>query len=131
MSAPFHLSICVTDLESTRAFYLGVVGCLERGSSSSYMDLSFYGNQLTCHVLPARVRPASELGLDGNHFGAILSLEEFGRLEARLQAAGVPFLNEPGTQHEGTPRERRRMIFCDPSGNAIEIKSADGLNRYG
>ena len=38
---------------------------------------------------------------------------------------------EPVTQHVGTRRERRKMIFTDPGGNAIEIKSyADPSNIF-
>jgi hypothetical protein len=123
VNVPFHLSFCVTDLVSTRVFYSDVLGCQEGNSTATYVDFAFYGNQLTCHLAPSLVRPASQIGLDGNHFGAILPPDEFGRLAATLKTQNVPFIKEPEIQHEGTPRERRKMIFTDPSGNAIEIKS--------
>lgn len=122
VSFPFHLSFFVTDMAATRAFYVGVLGCPERNLNPSNVDFYFYGNQLTCHVVPERVRAAAEVGFDGNHFGAIVTSEEFEELEAKLRAAGVTFLAEPETQRRGTPRERRRMVFVDPSGNAIEMK---------
>jgi extradiol dioxygenase family protein len=123
VSAPFHLSFCVADLAKTRAFYAGLLGCREGSSAPTHIDFAFYGNQLTCHVAPDRVRPASEVGLDGNHFGAILTTHAFIELEQRLRAADVAFLKTPEIQHPGTQRERRKMIFTDPSGNAIEIKA--------
>ena len=132
VNVPFHLSFCVSDLESSRAFYAGVLGCREGKSTATYVDFAFYGNQLTCHLAPELVRPASEFGLDGNHFGAILPAAEFGKLLSALQAHNVRFLKEPETQHAGTPRERRKMMFVDPSGNAIEIKSySDAASIFG
>jgi len=122
-SAPFHLSFCVADFAQTRAFYVGVLGCPEGHSTLTYVDFFFYGNQLTCHVAPERVRPVSKAGLDGNHFGVILAPQAFDSLAAKLQAAEISFLVAPETQHAGEPGERRKMIFADPSGNAIEIKS--------
>jgi hypothetical protein len=122
MTAPFHLSFPVSDLVDTRAFYVGVLGCKEGNSTATYVDFAFFGNQLTCHLSPQQVRPAARFGLDGNHFGAILTPGEFSLLEDRLRSAAVTFLQEPERQHAGTPRERRKMIFTDPSGNAIEIK---------
>jgi len=123
MTAPFHLSFSVANLVNTRAFYAGVLGCKEGKSTATYVDFAFFGNQLTCHLSPQQVRPAAQFGLDGNHFGAILTTDEFMQLEARLRSAGVTFMHEPATQQAGTPQERRKMIFTDPSGNAIEIKS--------
>ena len=122
MSAVFHLSICVNDIEGSRAFYVETLGCREGNATASYVDFWIYGNQLTCHVAPELVRPASAIGLDGNHFGLILPAEEFVKLEAKLRSRSVSFLKEPETEHRGTPRERRKMIVTDPSGNALEFK---------
>jgi uncharacterized protein len=130
-SLPFHLSFFVADMDATRAFYGGVLGCAERNLNPSNVDFYFYGNQLTCHVAPERVRAAAEVGFDGNHFGAIITSEQFDELEAKLRSAGVTFLAEPETQRRGTPGERRRMVFTDPSGNPIEMKGyADIRNAF-
>lgn len=128
----FHLSFCVSDLRQTRQFYVHVMGCREGKSSPTYVDFAFFGHQLTCHVAPEQVRPAATFGLDGNHFGAIVSVEQFVELEARLRSAGVTFLTEPEVQHTGTPGERRKMVVVDPSGNAIELKCyADPQRLFG
>jgi uncharacterized protein len=129
LSFPFHLSFFVTDMDATRAFYVGVLGCAERNLNPSNVDFYFYGNQLTCHVAPESVRAAAKVGFDGNHFGAIVTSQEFEKLEAKLRSAGVTFLAEPETQRRGTPRERRRMVFIDPSGNAIEMKGYVDLSK--
>lgn len=122
MAAPFHLSFCVSNLADTRAFYSGVLRCREGKSAPTYVDFAFFGNQITCHLAPHQVRSAAQFGLDGNHFGAIVTPSEFAQLEAQLRSANVAFIQEPAMQHAGTPGERRKMIFTDPSGNAIEIK---------
>lgn len=132
MSAPFHLSFCVADLDQTRAFYTGVLGCREGKSTPTYVDFEFFGNQLTCHLAPEQVRPAAKLGLDGNHFGAILPARDFDQLVAAAHTHAVPFLVESQTHDGGTPRERRKAILVDPSGNAIELKSyADDAKIFG
>lgn len=122
MTAPFHLSFAVSNLADTRAFYSGVLGCRAGKSTPTYVDFAFFGNQITCHLSPQQVRAAAQFGLDGNHFGAIVTPPEFLRLKEQLRSAGVAFMQEPATQYAGTPQERRKMIFTDPSGNAIEMK---------
>jgi uncharacterized protein len=123
MAAVFHLSFPVSSLDDTRAFYSGILGCREGKSTPKYVDFEFLGNQLTCHLSPNQVRPAAQFGLDGNHFGVIVALAEFLEFENRLRGAKAAFVHEPTVQHAGTARERRKMVFTDPSGNAIEIKS--------
>lgn len=121
-SSRFHLSFCVSDLEATRRFYGDVLRCPEGRSTPSAIDFSFWGHQITCHLAPGRVRAASADALDGNHFGAILPQDEFQRVAARLQAANVHFITPPVGTEPGTVTERWKMVFTDPSGNAIELK---------
>jgi len=122
MAARFHLSFCVSDLESTREFYGKVLECAEGAIHPNAIDFSFYGHQLTCHVAPAGVRKADIHSLDGNHFGAIVDTTEFHRMAERLTAAGARFIVAPEAQRLGTPDERWKLIVADPSGNAIELK---------
>ncbi|HLK93667.1 MAG TPA: VOC family protein [Polyangia bacterium] len=122
MEARFHLSLPVSDLPATRAFYGGVLGCREGTVQPQAVDFSFFGHQLTCHLAPALVRPAEADTLDGNHFGAILAPDHFHRLAARLREAGARFIIQPQSQRQGTPGERWKMIVADPSGNAVELK---------
>jgi extradiol dioxygenase family protein len=122
-SPPFHLSICVADLAATRAFYGDLLGCPPGRTFPHAIDFSFFGHQLTCHLDPARVRRADAATLNGNHFGVILSPDEFHRLAALLREANVPFLTPAHVQHEGTAGERWGMVVADPSGNAVELKA--------
>ncbi len=118
----FHLSLCVADLESTRAFYGGLLECPQGAVHPNGVDFSFFGHQLTCHVDPARVHRADIGTLDGNHFGAIIEPALFQRIARRLEAAKASFIVPPEAQRQGLPGERWKMIVADPSGNAIELK---------
>jgi extradiol dioxygenase family protein len=123
VSARFHLSLAVADLDAARAFYAGILGCPTGRRGPGWLDFSFFGHQLTCTFHPDRVRTASANDLEGLHFGAIVPPAEFDRLAGALTAAAVTFLVAPRTEDVGGSSERRKMIFLDPSGNAIELKS--------
>jgi extradiol dioxygenase family protein len=122
-AARFHLSLSVKDLELTRGFYAGVLGCPQGRRGADWLDFSFFGHQLTCALRPDRVAPADAADLAGRHFGAIIPAEAFDRLARQLAAARATFLVEPHAEEAGTARERRKMIVLDPSGNAIELKT--------
>jgi extradiol dioxygenase family protein len=123
ISARFHLSLAVTDLDAARAFYADLLGCPAGRRGPTWIDFSFFGHQLTCALQPDRVRAAGDGDVEGRHFGAIVSPAEFERLAGALASRPVTFLVEPRLEGEGSPLERRKMVFLDPSGNAIEIKS--------
>ena len=123
----FHYSFLVRDLEETRRFYLGVLGCREGRSAETWIDFDMFGNQLSCHV--GTPPPTQDVGrVDGivvpmPHFGAIVTVAEYDQLAARVAAAGVPFIVSPRVRYAGEVGEQRTCFFLDPSGNAIEIKA--------
>ena len=47
---PFHLAIPVTNLEIAKKFYTHLLGCKIGRSSSSWIDLNFFGHQLVLHL---------------------------------------------------------------------------------
>lgn len=125
---PFHYAFLVTDLDSTRRFYVDVLGCAPGRSSETWVDFDFFGHQLSAH-LGRPLRDPANVGLvDGKevpmpHFGAILDWEAFHALAARLQTAGVAFVLEPQVRFIGRPGEQATMFLFDPSGNALEFKA--------
>lgn len=124
---PFHHAFAVKDLDSTRSFYGGLLGCPEGRSSETWVDFDFFGNQITAH-LGAVAPPGAEGHVDGvavpiPHFGALLGWEEFQALAARLQGAGMAFVLKPFIRYAGRPAEQATMFFLDPSGNALELKA--------
>ncbi len=130
MSAPipFHLAFPVTDLEATERFYVELLGCRVGRRDARWVDLDFYGHQLSAHLSAPDEGPPATNEVDGDdvptrHFGAVLPWDAWEALARRLEAAGVAFLIAPRTRFEGRPGEQGTFFVRDPSGNAIELKT--------
>ncbi len=124
---PFHLAFPVTDLESTRAFFTELLGCTIGREDTRWIDLDFFGHQITAHLSEHMPEIATN-AVDGHevpasHFGAVLPWERWHELADALRAAGARFLIEPYLRFEGQVGEQATMFLHDPSGNAIELKS--------
>ena len=125
---PFHLAFPVHDLDAARGFYGGLLGCREGRSSGEWIDYDFFGHQIVAHLAPGMEPRRHSNEVDGHdvpvpHFGAVLTMEEWRALAAKLKDAAVEFAIEPGIRFEGQPGEQATMFFFDPSGNALEIKA--------
>ena len=97
---PFHLAFPVTSLAKARDFYGGLLGCPEGRSSEDWVDFDFYGHQIVAHLAPEEAGHRRTSAVDGDdvpvrHFGVVLSMEEWEKLAAKLQAAGTKFVIEP------------------------------------
>ncbi len=129
MSRPrFHLAFPVHDLSAARAFYAGILGCVEGRSSDAWVDFDLYGHQIVAHCVPQANNRAGSNPVDGHgvpvpHFGLILAWEDWEALADRLRAAGVHFEIEPQVRFRGQVGEQATMFFSDPSGNALEFKA--------
>ncbi len=124
----FHLAFPVRDLEESRAFYVGLLGCREGRSSPDWIDFNFYGHQIVAHLSPSEAGHRSTSEVDGEnvpvrHFGVILDLGAWQEMADRLTAAGTRFIIEPQTRFKGLPGEQATLFFLDPSGNALEFKA--------
>lgn len=126
MLTPFHLAIHVRDLDEARAFYGGILGCVEGRSAPTWVDFDFFGHQLSLHLgTPFAHAATGRVGdhlVPMPHFGVVLLLREWEALAMRLASSGVDFLLPPSVRFEGEPGEQWMMFFHDPSGNPIEIK---------
>ena len=127
---PFHLAFPVHSLAAAREFYGDLLGCPEGRSAPDWVDFDFFGHQIVAHQAPAAVakQAGSSNLVDGEdvpvpHFGAVLPMDEWRALAAKLEAADVAFLIAPTVRFEGQPGEQATMFFRDPSGNALEIKA--------
>lgn len=136
MSAPplFHLAFPVASLDKAREFYGGLLGCPEGRSSADWVDFDFYGHQIVAHLAPPEVGYRSTNTVDGDevpvrHFGAILPMEQWQGLAAKLTAAGVRFVIEPHVRFQGEPGEQATMFLLDPCGNALEFKAFKDIGR--
>jgi extradiol dioxygenase family protein len=124
----FHLAFPVRDLAEARDFYGKLLGCPEGRSSDEWIDFDFYGHQIVAHLSPDEVGHKATNAVDGHdvpvrHFGAILTLEQWGEMAAKLKEAGTSFIIEPQIRFQGEPGEQATLFFLDPSGNALEFKA--------
>jgi hypothetical protein len=130
----FHLAFPVTSLEKARAFYGGLLGCREGRSAPDWVDFDFYGHQIVAHLAPEEAGHRSTSAVDGDnvpvrHFGAILPMDDWERLAARLKAAGQSFIIEPHVRFKGEVGEQATMFLLDPCGNALEFKAFKDIGR--
>ncbi len=130
MLPPFHLALPVDDLATTRLFYCGLLGCQEGRSAARWVDVDFFGHQLSLHVVKSASddRISGRNPVDGDavpvpHFGVILPWAAWWALADRLADAGVDFVVAPRIRFKGQVGEQATMFFLDPSGNALEFKS--------
>lgn len=129
---PFHLAFPVRDLEESRSFYAGTLGCGTGREDATWIDFDLFGHQIVAH-LDSRMEKgvAIENDVDGEHvpvphFGVILKPDQWRELRDRLQGRGdVRWVIPPTIRFEGLPGEQATMFFLDPSGNALEFKSFD------
>ena len=126
MKSLFHFAYHVHDLVSARSFYCDVLGCAEGRSTDTWLDIDFFGHQLSLHLgEPFSVSNTGKVGdhwVPMPHFGVVLSMPDWLVLKQRLVERGVDFVLEPTFRFVGTPGEQATMFFLDPSGNPVEIK---------
>ena len=125
---PFHLAIPVTDLAAADAFYCGLLGCNNGRSDKRWIDLDFFGHQVTLHLVAENDDAAVTNPVDGDqvpsrHFGIVLEMSDWQILADKLQAADIEFLVSPRVKFAGEIGEQATMFFFDPAGNALEFKS--------
>ena len=127
ISARFHLAFPVTDLESTRTFYHGLLGCRLGRESDRWIDFDLHGHQITAHRVDVSGFVAAN-PVDGDavpvpHFGLILRWDDWQALARRLEEARVDFVIAPKIRFRGKVGEQATMFLTDPSGNALEFKA--------
>jgi extradiol dioxygenase family protein len=128
VNLPFHLSMCVNDLEEARHFYSKVLKMEERRSSKTSVHFNVYGCQLTCHHVPGFSAKNFQMQVDAEivpvpHFGVALPYEEFENLKNQLINHSIKFVLPPHMRFVGTGHEQYVMFVEDPSGHGIELKS--------
>lgn len=129
----FHFAFKVKDIDSTRKFYVDILGCKEGRSTESWIDFDFFDNQLSAHM--SDIFPELDYCgvVDGvsvpiPHFGCLLNKDEFKRIQEKLEAEKVDFIVKPQTRYKGKVGEQMTMFVFDFSGNPIEFKSFSNDN---
>lgn len=117
MAGTFHLSLAVPDLMAARAFYADTLGCAIGRDQGSWIDVHFFGHQLTLHQ-------ASEdhAAVAVDHFGPVLGKAQWQALLARVCDAGHELAGAPIVRDEGQDTESGKFLVHDPAGNLLEVK---------
>ena len=128
MSSLFHLAIPVKSIGVTKMFYHEVLGCNIGRSTDNWIDIDFFGNQLSAHLSGnAEIDPEKSM-VDGKevplrHFGAIIPRDKWDELAQKLKVSGAEYIMEPFIRYEGHACEQHILFVYDPSGNALEFKA--------
>lgn len=133
MANRFHLAIPAGDLDVAVKFYCDLLGCnrgnSETGSSDSWVDIDFWGNELTLHAShPDESWRGSRHDVDMGkvlvpHFGVHLSAPEFEALKQRIKEQEISYVDEPYIRFKKTDYEQETFFIADPVGNILEIKT--------
>lgn len=127
MSAVFHMAFPVKDIKETKKFYVDLLGCTITKSTEHWLNLNFFGHQLSIHHHPQMKHDPKTITVEEkevplNHFGVILKCKEWESLAKKLNTAGISFLIPPKTRYKEQMCEQEIMFLKDPSGNGIEFK---------
>ena len=116
MAPIFHLSISVSDLDRTRAFYEQALGARVGRATDHWIDLWLFGAQLTAYLRPAAVTPSPFR--EAQHFGATVAWQDWPALVERAGAVAGGFASEP-VRDDSTAK----AMIADPDGYLIEVKA--------
>ena len=83
MKPILHLSLPVRELAESIEFYVDVLGCQVGRVRESFVDVWFFGMQVTLHEVPEQVTAAEQRGV--RHFGVTLDAAEMDVLLRRLR----------------------------------------------
>ena len=124
---PFHLAFPVTDLGTTKSFYVDVLQCNVGRTSDRWIDFDMFGHQVVAHLVDNKegieTNKVDGDNVPASHFGVILTWNQWHELRDRLISHDMEFIIEPKIRFKGEPGEQATMFFLDPCGNALEFKS--------
>jgi extradiol dioxygenase family protein len=104
-------------LDAARAFYLDVLGCRIGRDKGTWMDVLFFGHQLTIHQETDRL-PARAI----DHFGPVLDKPTWMAIAESCRAHSVQFEVQPRVVGKSNEAESGKFAIRDPAGNLLEFK---------
>lgn len=124
----FHYAFKVKDLNTTRKFYIDILGCEEGRSTETWIDFNFFENQLSAHLSDNFPKLDYCGKVDGvsvpiPHFGCLLKIEEFKKIQRKFEEENIEFVVKPQKRYEGKIGEQLTMFVFDFSGNPLEFKA--------
>ncbi len=126
MQSLFHLALNVRDLAVARQFYVEVLHAKPGRSTQTWLDVDFFGHQLSLHL--GEIMATANTGLVGEHkvpmphFGVVLPLPRWQQLAQHLLTQPLDWIIKPNVRFAGQAAEQHTLFFYDPFKNPIEIK---------
>ena len=127
MKAAFHLALPCDDIAKTKKFYVDMLGATQGRYTDTWLDIDFYGNQLTFTNAGSFNFDFKNYRLSGQilpsfHFGVIVDAETWGKLYTKLFSMNVEVTTEV-TFLENKAGEHISFFVTDPDGYIVEFKS--------
>ena len=117
MNNPFHLSFVVPKLRLAEEFYVNFLGCKKGRDTGQWIDIIFFGHQLTLHQETENMKAQSI-----DHFGVILDKAEWLSIVQKIEVENIPFILSPSEKTNDDNSESGKFIIKDPASNLIEFK---------
>jgi hypothetical protein len=117
LNNPFHLSFVVPNLRLAEAFYIKILGCKKGRDTGDWIDIIFFGHQLTLHQETESMKAQSI-----DHFGIILDKTEWQAIADKVEFENIPFVLSPNEKTNEDNSESGKFIIKDPANNLIEFK---------
>lgn len=117
LNNPFHLSFVVPNLRLAEQFYVNFLGCQKGRDTGTWLDIIFFGHQLTLHQESDSMKAQAI-----DHFGVILQKSEWLSLIKKVEAAALPYLLAPQEVTNENKSESGKFIINDPAYNTLEFK---------
>jgi uncharacterized protein len=130
---PFHYAFKVKDIQTTRDFYVTILGCAEGRSTERWIDFDFFGNQLSAHIsdnMPALdyCGQVDGVSVPVPHFGCVIKMDDFDRIQKQFEENGISFVVKPQARYANLKGEQKTMFVLDFSGNPLEFKAFKNEN---
>ena len=124
--APFHLSLPCISVSATHAFYTETLGAAVGRSTTQWVDINLYGNQITFTKSGAfsfqyKSYKFEEAVLPAFHFGVLVGGTDWDSLLGRLQGLSLE-LPVNSLFLSGKPGAHRSFFVEDPNGYMVEFK---------
>lgn len=124
---PFHLAFPVRDIAESKQWYVNILGCKIGRESERWIDLDFFGHQISAHLSTEENNIASNevdmKEIPVRHFGMVLKPKDWNNLKNNLINLNITFTVYPHTRFKGKKGEQSTFFIKDPSGNYLEFKS--------
>ncbi|MCK0140983.1 VOC family protein [Aliiroseovarius sp. F20344] len=124
LSALDHLVLTVTDIDSTIAFYQGVLGMtserFQPADGSTRWALKFGSQKINLHVAGNEFEPKAQTPVPGSADLCLLTQDPLGDWQTHLHEVDIPIIEGP-VRRTGAVFPIESLYLRDPEGNLIEI----------